>query len=89
MRNPGDKTSYGRSVVFIERYTGKPVSLESARQQVTGIRLRAEILDIHTAGGFGIFGKMIFSMASALIAFQAVSGLLIWWKRPRKRRATP
>jgi uncharacterized iron-regulated membrane protein len=89
MRYPGDKTSYGRSVVFIDRYTGKPVRVESARQQVTGIRLRAEILDIHTAGGFGMFGKMIFSMASALIAFQAVSGLLMWWKRSRKRRAMP
>jgi uncharacterized iron-regulated membrane protein len=86
LRFPEDLTPGGRSRVEIDQYTGEVVFAESSRTAPAGTRGIILNRAIHTGDILGLPGKIVMSLASALTAVMAVSGLLTWRSRIRARR---
>jgi uncharacterized iron-regulated membrane protein len=85
LRYPEDLTPGGRSRVFIHPYTGAVLQTESSRTTTAGTRVVILNRAVHTGDLFGIPTKILMSLASLAAVAQAVSGTLMWWKRPRRR----
>lgn len=87
-RYPEDRTPGGRSVVFLNPYTGEVLFAEGSRTAPGGTRLRNINRAIHTGDILGIPSKIIMCLASLAMVVQVISGLTMWWKR-RKKKALP
>jgi uncharacterized iron-regulated membrane protein len=80
-RYPEDRTPGGRSRVMIDPYNGKVLFAEGSRTAPGGERIVIANRAIHTGDVFGIFSKIIMSLASFALGFQVISGLRMWWLR--------
>lgn len=81
MRYPEDRTPGGRSQIYIDEYTGKPLYVLSSRTAPGGTKLVNLNRALHTGDIFGIPSKAVLSLASLMMAVQLVSGVIIWIKR--------
>ena len=61
--------------------SGAVLLAESSRTTAAGQRLVILNRAIHTGDLFGIPSKAIMSLASLLAVVQAISGVMMWWKR--------
>lgn len=84
LRFPEDLTPGGRSRVLLDQYTGKVLFAEGSRTAPAGARLVILNRAIHTGDIFGMPSKIIMSLASLLLVVQAISGIMMWWKRVRQ-----
>lgn len=59
---------------------------ETVRRQVRGSLLSTERLlqDLHSGRAFGTAGILVVDLASALLVFLSISGLIMWWRSPRR-----
>ncbi|HEX7288052.1 MAG TPA: PepSY-associated TM helix domain-containing protein [Candidatus Angelobacter sp.] len=89
LRYPEDLTPGGRSRVIVDQYSGKVLFAESSRTAPAGTRLVIANRALHTGDILGLPSKVVMSLASLAAAFQALSGLVMWWKRTRTRRPVP
>jgi uncharacterized iron-regulated membrane protein len=80
-RFPEDRTPGGRSMVFIDPYSGKVLDAESSRTAPAGTRIINLNRAIHTGDLFGIPSKIVMSLASLALVLLFVSGVGMWWKR--------
>jgi uncharacterized iron-regulated membrane protein len=85
-RYPEDRTPGGRSRVMIEPYTGKVLFAEGSRTAPAGTRMVNMNRAIHTGDIFGMFSKIIVSLASLSMGLQVLSGLRMWWLRKWKKK---
>jgi len=81
LRYPEDRTPGGRSRVFVDSYTGAVLQAESSRTDAAGTRIVNLNRAIHTGDIFGMPSKIVVSLASLFSVLQAVSGVLMWWKK--------
>jgi uncharacterized iron-regulated membrane protein len=88
LRYPEDLTPGGRSRVFLNPYTGAVLQAESSRTTAAGTRVVIFNRAVHTGDIFGIPTKVLVSLASLAAVGQVVTGVLMWWKRPRRVRRT-
>jgi uncharacterized iron-regulated membrane protein len=86
-RYPEDLTPGGRSRVILDPYSGKVLYAEGSRTAPAGTRLKVINRAIHTGDIFGVFSKIIVSLASLALGFQVISGLRMWWLRKSKKKA--
>lgn len=86
LRYPEDLTPGGRSRVIVDQYSGKVLFTEGSRTAPAGTRMVIANRALHTGDMFGLAGKAVVSLASMAAAFQAFSGIVMWWKRTRKKR---
>lgn len=89
LRYPEDLTPGGRSRVMVDQYTGQVLFAEGSRGAPAGARVAIVNRAIHTGDIFGMTSKTIMSLASIALVLQAVSGLVMWWKRIRAKRNVP
>lgn len=80
-RYPEDRTPGGRSRVMLDPYSGKVLYAEGSRTAPAGTRLKVINRAIHTGDIFGMFSKIVMSLASLALGFQVISGLRMWWLR--------
>jgi uncharacterized iron-regulated membrane protein len=80
-RFPEDRTPGGRSMVFIDPYSGKVLYVESSRTAPAWRRIVNMNRAIHTGDLFGILSKIVMSLASLALVLLFVSGVAMWWKR--------
>lgn len=80
-RFPEDRTPGGRSMIFIDPYSGKVLDAESSRTAPAGTRIINMNRAIHTGDLFGIPSKIIMSLASLALVLLFVSGVGMWWRR--------
>ncbi len=85
-RFPEDRTPGGRSMVVVDQYTGQVLFAQGSRTAPGGARMVIQNRAIHTGDILGMPSKVLMSLASLALAAQAVSGVVMWWKRPRKKR---
>ena len=85
LRYPEDLTPGGRSRVFVDPYSGAVLQAESSRTTAAGTRLVNLNRAVHTGDVFGIPTKIVMSLASLAAVAQAITGTVMWWKRPRSR----
>jgi uncharacterized iron-regulated membrane protein len=86
LRYPEDRTPGGRSRAVVDQYTGKVLFAEGSRTAPAGTRWAIAYRAVHTGDIFGMGSKMVMSAASLAMAFQLVSGLVMWRKRIRAKR---
>lgn len=87
LRYPEDLTPGGRSRVFVDPHTGAVLQAESSRTTAAGTRLVILNRAVHTGDLFGMPTKILMSLASLAAVAQAVTGTVMWWKRPRRAAA--
>ena len=86
-RFPEDLTPGGRSRVIVDQYSGAVLFAEGSRTAPAGARMVIVNRAIHTGDIFGIPSKFLMSLASLMAAVQVITGVIMWWKRTRARRA--
>jgi uncharacterized iron-regulated membrane protein len=89
LRYPEDRTPGGRSRVFVDQYRGAVLQVESSRTTAAGARMVILNRAIHTGDILGLPTKVIMSLASLAAVAQAISGLMMWWKRRQSRKDRP
>ena len=82
MKFPEDKTPGGRSVVYLDQFTGKVLQVESAREAGLGTRLFLLQRSIHTGAVGGTPTQVLALVACMALMAQVVTGILVWWRRP-------
>jgi len=60
---------------------------EGSRTAPAGTRMVIANRAWHTGDIFGFPSKAVVSLASLMAAFQTLSGVVMWWKRTRKKRS--
>jgi uncharacterized iron-regulated membrane protein len=80
-RFPEDRTPGGRSMVFIDPYSGKVLYVESSRTAPAWRRIVNMNRAIHTGDLFGMPSKIVMSLASLALVLLFISGVTMWWKR--------
>lgn len=83
MKFPEDKTPGGRSVVFLDQFSGEVLQVQNTREAGLGTRLFQLQRSIHTGAIFGAPTQVLALIASVALVAQVVTGLLVWWRRPR------
>jgi uncharacterized iron-regulated membrane protein len=74
-------------VVTLDPYSGKVLFVSSDADLSFVQRLFAANEAVHTGSAFGIVGRALMALAGIMVLPQAVSGLMMWWKRvPTKAR---
>jgi uncharacterized iron-regulated membrane protein len=68
-------------VVTIDPYSGKALLVSSAANLTPAQRVFAVNEAVHTGSAFGVVGRALMALAGIMVLPQAVSGLLMWWKR--------
>src|SRR3982751_6223982 len=86
LRYPEDRTPGGRSRVFVDPYTGAVLQAESSRTTAAGTRVVILNRAVHTGDILGLPTKILVSLVSLAAVVQVMSGVLMWWKRPRAAR---
>ena len=85
MRFPEDHTDMGKSVVFLDPYTGTPLYVLSTRKLNAAAKYAwMWNWEIHTGQIFGLPSQIIAAALSLLLPILAVTGPIIWWQK-RKR----
>lgn len=85
MHFPEDRTPIGRSVVWLDPFTGKALSVWSTRTAPFGFRIsRMWIREIHTGDIFGWPTRLLACVMSLVLPALTITGTLIWWNRSRK-----
>jgi uncharacterized iron-regulated membrane protein len=74
-------TSDFERVVTIDPYSGKVLFVSSDADLSLAQRLFAANEAVHTGGAFGVMGRALMALAGIMVLPQAVSGLMMWWKR--------
>ena len=89
LRFPEDRTPGGRSYLFLDRFRGTILLAQSTREAELGSYLVTLKRSLHTGDVLGPPTRVIWFLASIILALQAVTGLLMWWNARWARRATP
>ncbi len=84
-RFPEDLTPGGRSRVVVDQYSGEVLFAEGSRTAPAGTRMVILNRALHTGDIFGIPSKALLSLTCLMAVTQVFSGIVMWWKRTRKR----
>lgn len=76
-RGPG---VFDRSVVYLDRYTGAVLRIDDLKQAPWWYRLQIASRAIHTGDLYGAAGKIVVFATTLLVAFLAVTGVMMWLK---------
>ncbi|MSU51482.1 MAG: PepSY domain-containing protein [Opitutus sp.] len=80
---PEDGSPAGRSVVFLDQFSGDVLAVHSSRVGSVLEKYQMAQLSIHTGAVGGTFTRVIAFLTCVALVLQVVSGYLIWWKRPK------
>lgn len=78
---PEDGSPAGRSVVFVDQFSGKALATHSAREGGWMWRYDNLQLSLHTGAVGGTFTRWIALLVCVALVLQIFSGYVLWWKR--------
>lgn len=79
---PEDGSPAGRSVVFLDRFSGNVLAVHNARTGTWLERYGNLQLSLHTGAIGGLPGKAVAFLVCIALILQIASGYVLWWKRP-------
>lgn len=87
---PGEvrRPSTGRSVVWINPYSGEILKAHDATRSGAGDTFLNWQAPLHTGTAFGLAGRILVAISGLAAAILAVAGFLIWRRRGRKSRGS-
>ena len=80
---PEDRTPGGRTRIAVDPYSGNILMVIDSRRAPAGYRLVNLNRALHTGDVLGLPSKAVVSLASLIMPFQLLSGLVMWVKRRR------
>jgi uncharacterized iron-regulated membrane protein len=83
LRYPEDRTPGGRTRIAVDPYSGNMLMVIDSRRAPAGYRLVNLNRALHTGDVLGIPSKIVVSLASLIMPFQLLTGLVMWTKRRR------
>ena len=87
VHRPGDLAPYGDHYVYIDLGSGDLAASRLADAATAGDRFLAWQFPLHTGQAFGEVGRAIIAISGLAIVALSVTGLYVWWKKWRERRA--
>lgn len=78
---PEDASPAGRSVVFLDQFSGETLDVHSSREGTLLERYQELQLSMHTGGIFGLPTMLAALLACGALILQIASGYVLWWKR--------
>ena len=84
LRYPEDRTPGGRTRVAVDPYNGNILMVIDSRRAPAGYKLVNLNRALHTGDVLGLPSKAVVSLASLIMPFQLLTGLVMWAKRRRK-----
>ncbi|QEG01945.1 PepSY-associated TM helix [Stieleria maiorica] len=86
-RQPGEvQTSYGRSQVFLDQYSGELLALRRPQDGTSADAFFAWQFPLHNGEAFGLLGRWIVFVIGLTPAVLYVTGVVVWWRRAGSRR---
>jgi uncharacterized iron-regulated membrane protein len=85
----GKETYYDRDDLQFDKYTGKMLLRETAKDRNAGEKLVGMNYDIHVGAIAGLPGKILAFFASLICASLPVTGLLVWLNKGKKKAKEP
>lgn len=85
MRFPEDRSDNGSSIVWIDQFSGKVVTVANSRTVPLGNKLQTISRVIHTGAVFGDGGRAFAAFMSLILVLQTATGLQLWWNRRRRK----
>ena len=79
---PEDGSPAGRSVVFLDRFTGNVLAVHNARTGTWLERYGNLQLSLHTGAIAGLPSQVLAFLVCLALILQIASGYVLWWKRP-------
>ncbi len=83
---PEDGSPAGRSVVFLDRFTGDVLGTHSSREGTWLERYGNLQLSLHTGAIGGTATRAVAFLTCLALILQIASGYVLWWKRPASQR---
>ena len=80
---PEDGSPAGRSVVFLDPFTGAALAVHSSRAGTLLDRYQLMQLSIHTGTIGGMWTRGLAFLVCLALLLQIASGYVLWWKRPK------
>ncbi|HEX4147469.1 MAG TPA: PepSY-associated TM helix domain-containing protein [Pirellulales bacterium] len=87
MKHPEDRTPAGRSRVYLDQFDGRVLHVTDTRQVPVGMQLRNRIRPLHTGDLFGWPTRVLAAFASLALVVQVGTGVWLWYRGRRGRRA--
>jgi uncharacterized iron-regulated membrane protein len=81
---PGDGSPAGRSVVFLNKFTGVTLDMDSSREGTWLERYQKMQLSLHTGAILGTPTKWLALLTCVAVVLQIASGYVLWWKRKER-----
>ncbi len=78
---PEDRTGAGRSVVYLDGYSGAFLQVQSRRARDLGTAILNERRSVHTGEILGLPTRIVALVVSLALAGEVVTGWLIWLRR--------
>ena len=79
---PEDGSPAGRSVAFLNPFTGDVLETHSSREGTLLEKYQMAQLSIHTGAIGGTVTRWIALLTCIALLLQVISGYVLWWKRP-------
>jgi uncharacterized iron-regulated membrane protein len=79
MRFPEDRTPAGRSLVYLDQFSGKVLAVENTRTAPLGTRILNLKRSAHTGDVLGAPTRVLYFIVGLAVAVQAMTGALIAW----------
>lgn len=86
---PGELNRFGWEKVFIDRYSGEILGHVDAYEHSLGERWRRAGWQFHGGDFFGVYGRVLWAGASAMLAVLFGTGVIVWWTRLRRAPPRP
>lgn len=87
-RQPDEiQTSFGRSQVFMDQYSGEVLEVRSPGTFTTADAFFAWQFPLHNGEAFGLVGRWVILLLGLTPAILYVSGATVWWRRRRSKRS--
>ncbi len=83
LKYPEDRTPAGRSRVFVDPHTGRPLLVEDFRAASAGLQITNRIRSLHTGDIFGWPTRILYLLAALILVIQVVTGFAVWLRRRR------
>lgn len=78
------KTS-GSSRVWVDQYSGEVIASQEPESLSAGDRFLIWMFPLHNGEAFGLIGRMVVFVCGVLPLLLYVTGMIVWWKKRRKR----
>ncbi|MEW4486975.1 PepSY-associated TM helix domain-containing protein [Thalassoglobus sp. JC818] len=78
--------SYGRTQVFLDRYSGEIVAVRTPETETAADIFFAWQFPLHNGEAFGLFGRWVVFFLGLTPAILYVTGVVIWWRKRTSRK---